>query len=50
VITLPEGTGLAMEVTLRCGAATVSVLDANFAEVVSFSDVPVISGADFCGK
>ncbi len=50
VITLPEGTGLAMEVTLGCGSATVSVLDADSVEVISFADVPVIGAADFCGK
>ena len=50
VITLPEGTGLAMEVVLGCGSATVSVLDADSVEVVSFADVPVIGAADFCGK
>ena len=49
-ITLPEGTGLVMEVLLGCGSATVSVLDADSVEVVSFYDVPVIGGADLCGK
>ena len=51
VITLPDGTGLAMEVSLACaGTATVSVLDSEYAEVVSFQDVAVIGGSKLCGK
>ena len=48
-VTLPSGTGLAMDVTLGCGTATVSVLDADLMEVVSFADVPVIGGTEYCG-
>jgi hypothetical protein len=47
-ITLPDGTGMVMEVSVQCGLATVTVLDSNFAPVVSFDEVPVIGEAGFC--
>ena len=48
-ITLPEGTGLTMEVSLGCGTATVALLDSNFAPIASFGDVPVLGDrGDFC--
>lgn len=47
-ITLPEGTGMAMEVIVGCGTASLSVSDVNFADVITFNNVPVIGGAGFC--
>jgi len=47
-ITLPEGTGLEMEVTLGCNTATVSVLDSNYTEVVSFNNVQVMGNTGLC--
>ena len=46
-ITLPEGTGLAMEVSLGRGFANVAVIDANSVQVVAFDRVPVIGGSDY---
>ncbi len=37
-----------MEVSLSCNSASVSVLDASYAEVVTFENVPVIGAASFC--
>lgn len=37
-----------MEVSLACDTATVSILDASYAEVVTFEDVPVIGDSGFC--
>jgi len=48
-ITLPDGTGLAMEISLGCGSANVTVLDASFAAVVSFANVNVIGDTGLCG-
>ena len=47
-ITLPSGTGLSMEVTLSCSAATVTVVDTNSAEVVTFENVQVIGDTGMC--
>ena len=47
-ITLPSGTGLEMEVTLGCQTASVTVLDSNFTEVVSFSHVQVMGETGLC--
>ena len=47
-ITLPEGTGLAMEVSLNCSFASVTVLDTSSSPVVAFDRVPVIGDAGFC--
>ena len=47
-ITLPAGTGLEMEVTLGCRTATVTVLDSNFTEVVSFNNVQVMGNTGLC--
>jgi len=47
-ITLPAGTGLEMEVTLGCQTASVAVLDSNFAEVVSFSNIQVMGNTGLC--
>jgi hypothetical protein len=48
VITLPDGTGMSMEVSMGCGSANVTVVDSNFAPVVQFTDVAVIGDAGFC--
>jgi hypothetical protein len=48
-ITLPEGTGMAMEVFLSCGSATVAVIDSNSVEVVAFNKVEVIGDKQLCG-
>ncbi len=48
-ITLPDGTGLAMNITLGCRSATVTVLDANFASVATFTNVPVVGNTGLCG-
>ncbi len=37
-----------MEVALGCNSASVSILDSNFAEVVSFGNVPVFGASAFC--
>jgi hypothetical protein len=37
-----------MEVTLGCNSATVSILDAGYAEVVTFEGVPVIGATGYC--
>ncbi len=47
-ITLPSGTGLSMEVKLSCSAATVTVVDTNSAEVVTFENVQVIGDTGMC--
>ena len=47
-ITLPNGTGLEMEVTLGCQTASISVLDLNYAEVVSFNNIPVMGDTGLC--
>jgi hypothetical protein len=48
VITLPGGTDMQMEVSLSCNSASVSILDSNFAEVVSFANVPVFGASSYC--
>jgi hypothetical protein len=47
-ITLPAGTGLEMEISLGCDTATVSILDANYTEVVSFRNVKVVGDTGLC--
>jgi hypothetical protein len=49
-ITLPNGTGMNMEVSLGCDSAAVSVLDDLSATVVAFTNVPVIGDSGFCGN
>lgn len=49
-VTLPDGTGLAMEVSLGCGSADVTVLDSAFAPVATFSRVPIIGHEGFCTR
>jgi hypothetical protein len=48
-ITLPQGTGMAMEVSMGCGFATVAVIDSNSVQVVAFDKVSVIGKPEFCG-
>ena len=47
-VTLPDGTGLAMEVTLSCGFATVTVVDSLSAPVAIFERVPVLGDTGAC--
>ncbi len=47
-ITLPAGIGLEMEITLGCQTASVTVLDSNFAEVVSFNNIQVMGNTGLC--
>jgi hypothetical protein len=47
-ITLPQGTGMHMEISMGCSSATVSVLDSGFGEVVTFENVPVIGNTGLC--
>jgi len=47
-ITLPSYSGLEMDITLGCGTASVSILDANFAEVASFNNVNVMGDTGLC--
>ena len=48
-ITLPDGTGMAMEVSMGCGSAKVSIVDSLSVPIVTFNSVKVIGGAAFCG-
>ncbi|MFT7564488.1 MAG: hypothetical protein ACI8ZT_002142, partial [Bacteroidia bacterium] len=48
IITLPGGTDMQMEVALGCNSATVSVMDSNFSEIVSFDNVPVFGASGYC--
>jgi hypothetical protein len=50
VITLPEGTGMSMEVSLGCNSALVSVIDSDGIPVVNFENVAVIGDAGLCGS
>ena len=47
-ITLPSNTGLEMEVILGCQTATVSILDSNYTEVVSFDNIKVLGNTGLC--
>ncbi len=47
-ITLPSYTGLEMEITLGCDTASVSVLDSNFTEIVSFNNIKVVGDTGLC--
>ena len=49
-ITLPQGTGMTMEVSMGCGFATVAVVDSNSVQVVTFDKVSVIGKPEFCRK
>jgi hypothetical protein len=47
-LTLPAGTGLEMEIILGCKTASVTVLDSSYAEVVSFTNIPVMGDTGMC--
>ncbi len=49
-ITFPQGTGLAMEVYMGCGFASVAVIDLDSVQVVAFDNVLVIGNPDFCNN
>ncbi len=49
-ITLPDGTGMAMEVEMGCKTASVTVLDSAFRPIVAFSNVPVIGDTGLCSS
>jgi len=49
-VTLPGGTGLAMEVIMGCGSASVAVLDSASVPVVLFPNVPVRGDSGFCSS
>ena len=49
-ITLPNGTGMNMEVSVGCGVAGVSVVDDQSASIVAFANVPVIGDTGMCGN
>jgi hypothetical protein len=49
-VTLPNGTGMSMEVDIDCGVAAVEIVDENSAPVVSFRNVPVIGQSAGCGN
>lgn len=48
LISPPQDTGLTMEVFLRCGSASVSILDTTNAPLATFSNVPVIGDTGLC--
>ena len=48
-ITLPNGTGMSMEVSLGCNSAGVTIVDQYSAPVVSFSNVQVFGYSGSCG-
>jgi hypothetical protein len=47
-ITLPDGTGMSMEVVLGCQAAGVSIVDENSIPIVTFHNVPVVGNTGLC--
>ncbi len=47
-ITLPKGIGLGVEVSLGCQKASVSVLDTNSVEVVTFNNVQIMGDTGLC--
>jgi len=49
-ITLPNGTGMNMEVSVGCGVAGISVIDDRSVSVIAFADIPVIGDTGFCGN
>jgi hypothetical protein len=48
-INLPDGSGLGMEISLRCNSATVTVMDASYSPVVRFENVNVVGNTGLCG-
>ncbi|MEJ8567556.1 hypothetical protein [Elongatibacter sediminis] len=49
-ITLPEGTGMAMEVSLGCGKASVAVMGQSGAALATFNNVPVVGDTGLCSR
>ena len=49
-VTLPDGTGMAMEVAMGCGSASVSVVDSNSVPIATFNNVKVLGKAEFCSS
>jgi hypothetical protein len=49
-ITLPNGTGLSMEVSMGCGMASVTIVDENSAPIVAFNEVPILGDTGLCGN
>jgi hypothetical protein len=47
-ITLPNNTGISMEVSLGCTSATVAVVDEFSVPIVTFENVQVIGGSRNC--
>ena len=47
-VTLPQGTGMSMEVSIGCGTASVAVVDDQFAQVAFFDNVQLIGNNGFC--
>jgi hypothetical protein len=47
-ITLPNGTGMSMEISLGCHSADVTIVDDNFAPVVTFQGVAVLGNTGLC--
>jgi len=41
---------MAMEVSLSCNSASVTVLDTSFAPIVEFNDVPIIGSTGLCSN
>lgn len=48
-VTAPEATGIAMEVSLGCQTASVTLLDASYSPLATFTSVPVIGDTGLCG-
>jgi hypothetical protein len=47
-VTLPDGTGMSMEVSVGCGSASVSIIDSHYSPVVVFDNVSIVGGVGFC--
>ena len=49
-ITLPNGTGMNMEINVGCGVAGIAIVDDQSIPVVEFAAVPLIGDSGFCGN
>jgi hypothetical protein len=49
-VTLPNGTGISMEVTLGCGTAEVSIVDEYSVPLATFKNVPIIGNTGLCSE
>ena len=47
-ITLPNGTGMSMEVSLGCNSAGVTIVDGYSVPIVSFNDVQISGSSGNC--